>query len=188
MKRLRILALAGVLAGGLATNAIATELRLGAMPLNTWWYVWAGAIASQVGTNDNKTQSAFSNVATASWAWMGEHDIYKGKKHQDIRGLVGGITPLWVVAMLREDYIKQTGNDTLEKALKDPNLRIIMKPPGSSVPPVARVVLETHGTSIDTFKKEGRLIQVDASQTTSMLRDGRADLYFESAPRGHPAV
>jgi TRAP transporter TAXI family solute receptor len=209
--RLRILALAGLLAGGLTANAVATELRLGAMPLNTWWYVGAGAIANQIKeklppgttievlargggianpvvTNDNKTQIAFSNVATAAWAWMGEPEIYKSRKHQDIRGLVGGITPLWVVAMLREDYIKQTGNDTLEKALKDPNLRIIMKPPGSSVPPVARVVLETHGTSLDKFKKDGRLIQVDASQTTSMLRDGRADLYFESAPRGHPAV
>jgi TRAP transporter TAXI family solute receptor len=213
MKRLKLLALMGALAGaGMATGATAAEqLRLGAMPLNTWWYVGAGAIANLVQTklpagttievlargggianpvvtNENKTQIAFSNVATAAWAWMGEPDIYKGKKHQDIRGLVGGITPLWVVAMLREDYIKKTGNDTLEKALADKNLRIIMKPAGSSVPPVARIVLETHGTSIDTFKKDGRLIQVDAAQTTSMLRDGRADLYFESAPRGHPAV
>ena len=42
--------------------------------------------------------------------------------------------------MLREDYIKKTGNDTLEKALADKNLRLIMKPAGSSVPPVARMV------------------------------------------------
>jgi hypothetical protein len=181
------------------------------MPLNTWWYVAGGAIANLVQsklppgttievlargggianpvvTNDNKTQIALSNVATANWAWNGEAEIYKGKKYQDIRGLVGGINSVWIVAMLREDYIKRTGNDTLEKALADRNLRIIMKPAGSSVPPVARMVLQSLGTSIDVFRKDGRLIQVDAVQTTSMLRDGRADLYFESATKGHPAV
>ena len=142
-----------------------------------------GGIANPVVTNENKTQIAFSNVATAPGRWMGEAEIYKGKKHQDIRGLVGGINSVWIVAMLREDYIKKTGNDTLEKALADKNLRVIMKPAGSSVPPVARMVAQSLGTSIDAFRKDGRLIQVDAAQTTSMLRDGRADLYFESAAR-----
>jgi TRAP transporter TAXI family solute receptor len=147
-----------------------------------------GGIANPVVANENKAQIAFSNVATAAWAWMGEEEIYKGKKHQDIRSLVGGINPLWVVAMLREDYIKKTGNDTLEKALADKNLRVIMKPAGSAVPPIARMVLQSLGTSVEALKQDGRLIQVDAAQTTSMLRDGRADLYFETAPRGHPAV
>jgi TRAP transporter TAXI family solute receptor len=90
--------------------------------------------------------------------------------------------------MLREDYIKKTGNDTLEKALADKNVRVIMKPAGSSVPPVARMIAQSLGANIDAIRKDGRLIQVDAAQTTSMLRDGRADLYFESAAKGHPAV
>ena len=212
MRILRSLCVALFAIGVLAGAAAAAEpLRIGAMPLNTWWYVAGGAlanlvqsklpagdsievmargggIANPVVTNENKVQIAFSNVATAAWAWMGEEEIYKGRKHQDIRGLVGGINPIWIVAMLREDYIKRTGNDTLEKALADKSLRLIMKPAGSSVPPVARLVLQSFGTSIDAFKKDGRLIQVDAAQTTSMLRDGRADLYFESASKGHPAV
>lgn len=204
----------GALLGGLAmagTPAVAEQLRLGAMPLNTWWYVGGGAIANLVQsklpagttievlargggianpvvTNDNKTQIAFSNVATAAWAWMGEEEIYKGKKYRDIRALVGGINSVYVVAILREDYIKKTGNDTLEKALADKNLRLIMKPAGSSVPPVARMIAQSLGASIDAFRKDGRLIQVDAAQTASMLRDGRADLYIETATRGHPAV
>jgi TRAP transporter TAXI family solute receptor len=211
MKRALAYVGAVLAAGTIASGAFAAELRIGAMPLNTWWYVAGGAIAhlvqsklpagttievlargggiaNPVVTNDNKTQIAFSNVATANWAWNGEKDTYKGKKHQDIRGLVGGINPLWIVAMVREDYIKKTGNDTLEKALADKNIRVIMKPAGSSVVPVARMVLESLGTSLDAIRKDGRLIQVDASQTSSMLRDGRADLYFESAPKGHPAV
>ena len=112
MKSLRTLALLAAMVGmGVGTAAFAAEpLRLGAMPLNTWWYVGGGAIANLVQTklpagttievlargggianpvvtNENKTQIAFSNVATAAWAWMGEEEIYKGKKHQDIRGL-----------------------------------------------------------------------------------------------------
>ena len=88
MKKLRALALTGALAIGIAgTAAFAAEpLRFGAMPLNTWWYVGGGAIASLVQsklpswmtievlalgggianpvvTNENKTQIAFSNVA-----------------------------------------------------------------------------------------------------------------------------
>ena len=212
MRILRSLCVALFAIGVLAGAAAAAEpLRIGAMPLNTWWYVAGGAlanlvqsklpagdsievmargggIANPVVTNENKVQIAFSNVATAAWAWMGEEEIYKGRKHQDIRGLVGGINPIWVVAMLREDYIKRTGNDTLEKALADKSLRLIMKPAGSSVPPVARLILESLGTSVDSFRKDSRLIQVDAAQTTSMLRDCRADLYIETASKGHPAV
>jgi uncharacterized protein len=212
MKTRTLVKIGAALTGlAVATGAMAQDLRIGAMPLNTWWYVAGGAIANLVQgklpqgmkievlargggianpvvTNDNKTQIAFSNVATAAWAWMGEEEIYKGKKHQDIRALVGGINPIWVVAMLREDYIHRTGNDTLEKAMADKNLRVIMKPAGSSVPPVARMIAQSLGTSIDAIRKDGRLIQVDAAQTTSMLRDGRADLYFETAAKGHPAL
>ena len=171
--------------GGAIANLVQSKL-----PAGTTIEVLArgGGIANPVVTNENKTQIAFSNVATAAWAWMGEEEIYKGKKHQDIRALVGGINSVYVVAMLREDYIKKTGNDTLEKALADKNLRVIMKPAGSSVPPVARMIAQSLGTSVDAIRKDGRLIQVDAAQTTSMLRDGRADLYFETAAKGHPAV
>lgn len=211
-KHVQALAMAAGLALAASNVANAAEpIRIGAMPLNTWWYIAGSAIANLVksklpaGTDievvargggianpvvasQNKVQVAFSNVATANWAWNGQEDVYKGTKHQNIRGLVGGINPLWVVAMVREEYVKDTGNDTLEKILADKNVRLIMKPAGSSVPPVAKLVLESLGHKLDTFKQDGRLIQVAASQSASMLRDGRADLYFESAPKGHPAV
>jgi len=92
--------------------------------------------------------------------------------------------------MLTEDYIKKTGNDTLEKALLgDKPPRVIMKPAGSTVPPVVRMALEAIGTSFDKLKaKGGSLTQVDVSQIPQLMRDGRADLYFESASPGHPAT
>jgi len=205
------LALSAALA--LPAAAKAAEVKLGAMPLGSIWYVFAasfakvitpglpagsnveviarrGGIGNPVIVNDGKADIALSNVATSAWAFEGEAEIYKGKKHPNIRSLLGGLNEVWIVGMLTEDYIKRTGNDTLEKALlSDKPPRVIMKPAGSSVPPAARWVLEGIGTSFDSLKSRGgSLTQVDVSQIPTLMRDGRADLYFESASPGHPAT
>jgi hypothetical protein len=189
------------------------SLQIGAMPLGSIWYVFAasfakvlqpalppgasieviargGGIGNPVVVNEGKAQLAIANTSTSNWAWNGEQEIYKGKKHQNIRGLLGGLNEVWIVAMLTEDYIKRTGNDSLEKALLgDKPPRVIMKPAGSTVPPVVRMALDALGTSFDKLKaKGGTLTQVDVSQIPQLMRDGRADLYFESASPGHPAT
>jgi len=193
--------------------AHAEDLKIGAMPLGSIWYVFAasfvkviqpalppgsnveviprgGGIGNPVVVDEGKAQVAIANTSTSNWAFNGDEEMYKGKKHQNIRGLLGGLNEVWLVAMLTEDYIKRTGNDTLEKALlgeKPP--RIIMKPAGSTVPPTARMTLEAIGTSFDKIKaRGGSLLQVDVSQIPQLMRDGRADLYFESASPGHPAT
>lgn len=202
-----------VLAATSASAQQAQELKLGTMPLGSIWYVFGasmvkliqpqlppgskieivprgGGIGNPITVNEGKTEVAISNVATSLWAYEGEPEIYKGKKYQDIRGLLGGLNEIWITGILTEDYIKRTGNDTLEKALlsKQPP-RIIMKPAGSSVPPVVRMILEGLGTSLDKLKAAGgQVLQVDVSQIPSMIRDGRADLYFESVSPGHPAT
>ena len=208
-------AVAVVLALGLLAGVAhaGENLQIGAMPLGSIWYVFAasfakvlqpalpagsnieviargGGIGNPVVVNEGKAQLAIANTSTSNWAWNGEQEIYKGKKHQNIRGLLGGLNEVWIVAMLTEDYIKKTGNDTLEKALLgDKPPRVIMKPAGSTVPPVVRMALEAIGTSFDKLKaKGGSLTQVDVSQIPQLMRDGRADLYFESASPGHPAT
>src|SRR5687768_10872514 len=137
--------------------AHAEEIRFGAMPLGSIWYVFAasfskhiqpalppgskvdiiargGGIGNPIIVNEKKADVAFANVCTSAWAMEGEPEIYKGKKYPDIRSLVGGLNEIFLVGMLTEDYIKRTGNDSLEKALtsKQPP-RIIMKPSGSTV-------------------------------------------------------
>lgn len=189
------------------------NLQIGAMPLGSIWYVFAasfakvlqpalpagssievvargGGIGNPVVVNEGKAQLAIANTSTSNWAWNGEQEVYKGKKHQNIRGLLGGLNEVWFGVLLTEEYIKRTGNDTLEKALLgDKPPRIIMKPAGSTVPVVARWVLEGIGTSFDKVKaKGGSLTQVDVSQIPQLMRDGRADLYFESPSPGHPAT
>lgn len=206
--------LAFVAAAALVAQGVrAEEIKFGAMPLGSIWYVFAasfakhiqpalppgskvdiiargGGIGNPIIVNDKKADVALANVVTSVWAMEGDPDIYKGKKYPEIRSLLGGLNEVWLVGMLTEEYIKRTGNDTMEKALtsKQPP-RIIMKPAGSTVPPSVRLLMEGLGLSFDKYKANGgQIIQVDVGQIPSMMRDGRADLYFESASPGHPAT
>lgn len=197
----------------LSHGARAEELKFGAMPLGSIWYVFAatfakhitpalppgskvdiiargGGIGNPIIVSQKKADVALANVVTSVWAMEGEADIYKGKKYPEIRSLLGGLNSVWLVAILTEDYIKRTGNDTLEKALLSKNPpRVIMKPAGSTVPPSVRLAFEGLGLSFDKYKANGgQIIQVDVGQIPTMMRDGRADLYFESASPGHPAT
>ena len=202
-----------VLSAFLVSGAQAEELKFGAMPLGSIWYVFAasfakhitpalpagskidiiargGGVGNPIIVNEKKADVAFANVCTSAWAMDGEPEIYKGKKYTEIRSLLGGLNEIFLVGMLTEDYIRRTGNDTLEKALtsKQPP-RVIMKPAGSTVPPSVRLLFEGIGLSFDRYKAGGgQIIQVDVGQIPSMMRDGRADLYFESASPGHPAT
>ncbi len=193
--------------------AHAEEIRFGAMPLGSIWYVFAaslskhitpalppgskmdiiargGGVGNPIIVNEKKADVAFANVCTSAWAMAGEPEIYKGKKYGEIRSLLGGLNEIFLVGMLTEDYIRRTGNDTLEKALTSKNPpRVIMKPAGSTVPPSVRLLFEGIGLSFDKYKAAGgQIIQVDVGQIPTMMRDGRADLYFESASPGHPAT
>lgn len=209
MKRLAL----AFLAAAIATTARAEDIKFGAMPLGSIWYVFAasfakhiapalpagskvdiiargGGVGNPVIVNEKKAEVAFANVCTSVWAMDGEPEIYKGKKYNEIRSLLGGLNEIFLVGMLTEDYIKRSGNDTLEKALTSRNPpRIIMKPAGSTVPPSVRLLFEGIGLSFDKYKAAGgQIIQVDVGQIPGMVRDGRADLYFESASQGHPAT
>lgn len=201
---------AAVLSAG---TARADEIKFGAMPLGSIWYVFAasfskviqpalpsgtkveviargGGVGNPIAVATGKANVALANVCTSVWAMNGEAEIYKGKKYPDIRALLGGLNSVWITAILTEDYIKRTGNDTLEKALlsKQPP-RVIMKPRGSTVPPTVRMIFEGLGLTFDQYKAAGgQIIQVAVTQIPSMMRDGRADLYFESVSPGHPAT
>ena len=64
-----------------------------------------------------------------------------------------------------------------------------MKPAGSSVPVVADMIMAAAGTNRKEIEAHGgKIIQVGAKQIPALVRDGRADLYFESAMKGHPAT
>ncbi len=214
-KKLFSMLAAVVLAAGLTLPgaAKAEDLKIQAMRLGSSWYVFGatlakllqdalpagsnvevvakgGGVGNVISVDTGKADIGLANVSTAVWAWNGHPVVYKGKKYRNVRALAGGLNSVWFVAMVREDFMKETGQNSLEQILLSGKpVRISMKPPGSTVPVVADMLLAALGTSRDAIKKNGgEIIQVAAKQLPTLVRDNRTDVYFESALKGHPAV
>ncbi|MBM3736276.1 MAG: TAXI family TRAP transporter solute-binding subunit [Acidobacteria bacterium] len=188
------------------------SLVIAAMPPGSSWYVFAATLAQLLeaqlpghsieifarggGTGNpalverGKAAIGLGQVAAAVWAWEGLQLAFNGVRHRRIRALAGGLNSVWMTVAAREDYIERSGHDSLEKMLRSsPGPRIIMKPPGSMVPVAFDMILQHYGLSRQTvLANGGAIIQVAVNQIPEMLSDGRADLYFESAVKGHPAL
>lgn len=92
--------------------------------------------------------------------------------------------------MIREDFIKKMGTDDLAAIIKSGKpVRIVMKPAGSSAPPSVDIILEALGSSQAKIKAGGGdIIQVATPQIPAVVRDGKADIYFDTIIKGHPTI
>jgi hypothetical protein len=197
---------------GVTTGASAADtLRIGAMPVGSGWYVAAstlektlrpvvgdrkieviprgGGVANPVVVNSGKAEIALSNVQTSRLAANGS-DPYNGKKSEDIRALVGGLNPVYLGAMVRNDFIQKTGLDTLDKIMTSGKpIRIVMKPQGSNVPPAVDTILAAYGLDRAKIKANGGdIVQVNPAQVPAIMRDGRADMLIDTVLKGHPMI
>jgi hypothetical protein len=213
MKRRTLAVMAGALGGvAVAATAMASDpLRIGAMPVGSGWYVAAstlektlrpvvgsraieviprgGGVANPIVVDTGKAEIALSNVQTSQLAAAG-NALYGGKKAENIRALVGGLNPVFLGVMVRNDFIQKTGLDTLDKTMTSGKpIRILMKPQGSNVPPAVDTVLAAYGLDRAKIKAAGGdIIQVDTAQTPAIMRDGRADILIDTVLRGHPMI
>lgn len=200
---------AAVSAAGLAYAA--DTIRIGAMPVGSGWYVAAaaleqtlqpalgatpveviargGGVANPMVVEQGKAEIALSNVATSVWAMNGE-ELYNGKKATHIRSLVGGLNPVYMAAIVKNDFIKKTGLDTMDKIFTSGKpLRIVMKPQGSNVPPTVDMILAAYGLDRAKIKAQGgEIIQVNPAQIPDMMREGRADMLLDTVLKGHPMI
>jgi uncharacterized protein len=209
-KRSMVLA---VVSFSLATAvALAAEpIRIGSMPVGSGWYVAAaafeqvlkpalngrdveviargGGVANPMVVEQGKAEIALSNVATSVWAANGL-ELYKGHKATHIRALVGGLNPVYMSMMVRNDFIKKTGLDTMDKIFSSGKpLRIVMKPAGSNVPPTVDMMLSAYGLDRAKIRANGgEIIQVDTAQIPDVIREGRADILLDTVLKGHPMI
>ena len=206
---------AAVTAVGIVLPSIsqAETLKIQAMRVNTGWYFFGatlakllqpkvpagtnvevvpkgGGVGNVISVDSGKAQMGLANVSTANWGWAGNQVVYKGIKYRNIRALAGGLNSVWFVAMVRSEYLKDTGFKSMEEILTSGKpVRISMKPAGSTVPVVADMLFNSLGLDRAAIQKGGgEFIQVAAKQLPDLVRDGRTDIYFESAFKGHPSV
>jgi TRAP transporter TAXI family solute receptor len=194
-----------------AGAAVAAEpVRIGSMPVGSGWYVAAaameqvfkpalnrdveviargGGVANPMVVEQGKADIALSNVATSVWAMNGQ-ELYAGKKATHIRSLIGGLNPVYMAMIVRNDYINRTGNDTMEKIFTSGKpVRIVMKPQGSNVPPTVDMILAAYGLDRAKIKAQGgEIIQVDTAQIPDVIREGRADVLLDTVLKGHPMI
>ena len=195
-----------------AGAAIAQDtIRIGAMPVGSGWYVAAaaieqalkpvmgstpveviargGGVANPMVVEQGKAEIAMSNVATSVWAMNGE-ELYQGKKATHIRSLLGGLNPVYMAAIVKNDFIKKTGLDTMDKIFASGKpIRIVMKPQGSNVPPTVDLILAAYGLDRAKIKAQGgEIIQVNPEQTPDIMREGRADILLDTVLKGHPMI
>jgi TRAP transporter TAXI family solute receptor len=203
--------LVGLAVGAAGLSYAAEPLRIGAMPVGSGWYVAAaafeqvlkpalgsrdveviargGGVANPMVVEQGKAEIALSNVATSVWAANGQ-ELYKGHKATHIRALIGGLNPVYMAMMVRNDFIKKTGLDTMDKIFESGKpLRIVMKPPGSNVPPTVDMILAAYGLDRAKIKANGgEIIQVDTAQIPDVIREGRADILLDTVLKGHPMI
>ena len=172
--------------------ARADTLRFGAMPVGSGWYVAAaaiqrviqpvlggatveiiprgGGVANPMVVERGTAQLAFSNVQTAVLAMNGDA-LYNGQRAENIRALIGGLNSVYMGCMVRNAYLQRTGFTTLDQILDHGrDLRIVMKPQGSNVPPAVDTILSAHGLSRDRVRAQGgSVLQVDVSQIPAAL-------------------
>jgi uncharacterized protein len=194
-----------------AGAADAQTLRIGAMPVGSGWYVAAstlektlkpvlegrtieviprgGGVANPMVVDASRAEIALSNVQTSVLAMKGD-PLYEGKKAANIRALVGGLNPVFIAAMVRNEFIQRTGLDTFDKIFTSGKpVRIVMKPQGSNIPPAVDAILAAYGLDRAKIRAQGgEIIQVDTAQTPAILRDGRADMLIDTVLRGHPMI
>ena len=202
----------------MASHAVGAELKgpvkftFASMPLGSAWYVYAatmaqmlkkvipdgstidvlpqsGGIGNPLLVSQGKADVGLSNVATARWAFDGVYE-YQGKQAKNIRALAGGLNKVFAAVIFREEFIKKSGMDSIEKIVtKKYPARFIMKTKGSLSPPVAEIIFSTYGTKPDDFKAWGGSSTMASPEAiTATLRDGRADFTIDVVPPGQPAV
>jgi TRAP transporter TAXI family solute receptor len=188
------------------------KLTLATQPLGGSWYVYGSSIAQMLRTvfpkdsvidvipqsgglgnslliSGGKADFGLSNAVSNKWAFEGIY-FYKEKKAPNIRGLIGGLDVVYGVVILREDFIKKTGLDTIEKIVsKKYPVRVVSKPPGSISPIFADILFSGYGITPADIKAWGGSVSLISPQAiNTAFQDGQADLLIDMIPAGQPAV
>lgn len=151
-----------------------------------------GSAANPTILNEGGADIALCSSYLAAKAYRGIGE-YEGRgPATNIRSVTGNMDIVYTWFLALKSYVDKTGFTTLEEMFSGPKNewpRVGMKPAGSTVPPDTDMLLRrTLGISLDEVRDAGKLIQAQPAQIAEMLRDGRLDIYFESAALNHAGL
>lgn len=149
-----------------------------------------GGFANPSSVDKNLAQFGFTTSNAAAWAVSGLEEVYKGQKAQNLRTVTGAMQAAYTMVIARKDYVEKSGVKTFDDMMKASNPpRIGLKPTGSQVPMIADMMFKSAaGVSLADLRAKGIVTQAAPGQLTSMLADGRLDVYIENAPAGTATV
>ncbi|SOC07693.1 hypothetical protein SAMN05877809_104129 [Rhodobacter sp. JA431] len=146
-----------------------------------------GAFGNPTAVDRGLADFGFTTSNTSVWAMQGLEEVYKGKKAEHIRQVTNGMQTAYTMVIARQDFV-DAHNITNVAELLAAKPRIGLKPTGSQVPIIADFLFKAEGTSLNELRDEGQITQASSGQITSMITDGRLDVYIESAPAGQATV
>ncbi|MDR3413974.1 MAG: TAXI family TRAP transporter solute-binding subunit [Formivibrio sp.] len=148
-----------------------------------------GGIANPSLVNLDKADFGFTTSNAAAWARDGLDAVYHGKKHDNLRGMIGGMQFAYTMVIANRDYVKKNNIKVLDDLFTNKVApRFVVKPNGSQVPLIADVAFQTFGTDLVKLRASKQLTQVSPSQIAQLVRDSTVDVYFENAPAKQATV
>lgn len=145
-----------------------------------------GGIANPSFLERGRADFGFSTSNASAWARDGLEVVYKGNKHVNFRGAIGGLQNAYEVYLVRKDYQEKTGLRTLEDMIKASRPPIMLtEPTGSQDPIIMDFVLKAMGTDLAAERKRGSVVQISSSQMADYINDGKAQVFVANGPQGH---
>jgi hypothetical protein len=195
---------ATVLAGAQAAAADAVNLRFATVGVGSAWYNYGAGIADIAKTalpagssidvlpiaggvgnmkllqkGEAELAISFQMPAAEACDGFGSFD----KKHDKIRGVLGGLDSYYFAAMMT----KTSGIKSWKEIVGNEGVRLVTAGVGGTGEVGVRQVLELLGSSKDAIGKKGGSVKAMKRQaTSSAISDGSADGWAHILTKGHP--
>lgn len=206
MRKATFLALMLALVGGLA-HAAERTIVIGAEEPGGSWYAYSATISKIIEENTpykveivprgggianpsvldrGRADFAFSTSNASVWARDGLEVVYKGNRHENIRGAIGSLQMAYEMILARRDYVESSGLKTLEEMIKAGNPPIMLtEPTGSQDPIIVDFIMKGLGTSLEAERRRGSIVQISSSQMGDYINDDKAQVFIANGPSGH---
>lgn len=183
------------------------QLRIATQDAGSSWYAYGGTISELLRQNlpagsvvdvlpytgsigntqivaQGQAELGMNFAPIAKWGHEGT-SVYE-QPMENLRAIVGGLDQYYFGMIAREGYKYDSLKEIVEAQAP---VRIITQPRGGTGETAAALLLEAYGVTYEDVESWGGSVTHTSTDTVvSAMKDGRADVWFQPMPAGHPAV